>query len=151
MARRKKPAAEPLPTTWNAGDALWQRVERVLAEYDPPANYGPDRTDQRAAFDGVIYRLRTGVQWNQLPVCYGDDSSVHRTLQRRVRRGAMPRLWAELVEDCADLGGVGWQWQSADRARRARPGAGGSSRSEPDRPGEERHQAGRGTAPSGAC
>jgi putative transposase len=120
MARRKKsadePLPEPLPTIWNASDELWERVEKVLEEHDPPADYGPDRIDQRAAFDGVIYRLRSGVQWNRLPACYGDDSSVHRTFQRWVKRGVMHRLWAELVRDCAELGGVDWQWQSADCA-----------------------------------
>ena len=126
MARRKK-AAEPLPTIWNASDALWQRVSTILKELDPPANYGPDRIDQRAAFDGVIYRLRSGVQWNQLPECYGDDSSIHRTFQRWIKRGVLQRLWAELVKDCEELSGVDWHWQSADCAWE-RPGMGGLHR-----------------------
>jgi putative transposase len=115
MARKQK-AAEPLPTIWHASDELWRDVEQVLAEFDPAANYGPERIDQRAAFDGVIYRLRSGVQWNQLPECYGDDSSVHRTFQRWVKRGVLQQLWAVLVKDCEELGGVDWQWQSADCA-----------------------------------
>lgn len=115
MARtKKKPAA--LPTIWHAADELWQRVEKVLEEHDPPAVYGPDRIDQRAAFDGVIYRMRSGVQWNHLPNEYGDDSSVHRTFQRWVKRGVLARLWAVLIEECAELDGVDWQWQSADCA-----------------------------------
>ena len=117
MARRKNAAtAEPLPTIWHASDELWKRVEKVLEAHDPPAHYGPDRIDQRAAFDGIIYRLRTGVQWNYLPECYGDDSSVHRTFQRWVKRGVMQQLWSELLRDCEELGGVDWRWQSADCA-----------------------------------
>ena len=130
---RKKQAAEPLPTIWHASDELWTVVERVLAECDPPAKYGPDRVDQRAAFDGLIYRLRTGVQWNRLPATeYGDDSSVHRTFQRWVKRGVLARLWAELVKDCEELGGVDWQWQSADCALgKARLGGIKSERTQP--------------------
>ena len=78
MARKKK-AVEPLPTIWRVDDVLWAEVESVLAEYDPPAKFGPKRIDQRKALDGVIYRMRSGVQWNQLPAEFGDDSSVHRT------------------------------------------------------------------------
>jgi transposase len=115
MARRKK-EREPLPTIWHADDALWEKVEGVLEEHDPPAKYGPGRIDQRKAFDGVIYRLRGGVQWNRLPKEYGDDASVHRTFQRWVRRGVLKHLWAVLVEGCGELGGVDWQWQSADCA-----------------------------------
>lgn len=115
MARKQK-RAEPLPTIWHADDGLWEQVEQVLEEHDPPANYGPDRIDQRAAFDGVIFRMRSGCQWNRLPEEYGDDSSVHRTFQRWVKRGVLRRLWAVLVEGCQELGGVDWQWQSADCA-----------------------------------
>jgi len=142
MARKKK-ERPPLPTIWHAGDELWAEVEHVLAEYDPPANYGPDRVDQRAAFDGVIYRMRSGVQWNHLPAEYGDDSSVHRTFQRWVKRGVLARLWALLVKDCEELGGVDWQWQSADCALgKARHGG---IKWEPTRPTGPR------TAPSVAC
>ncbi len=84
MARKKK-GAEPLPTIWRVDDALWAEARQVLAKYDPPAKFGPDRIDQRKALDGVIYRMRSGVQWNQVPKEFGDDSSIHRTFQRWVK------------------------------------------------------------------
>ena len=142
MARKQK-AAEPMPTIWHASDELWSEVERVLAAFDPPANYGPDRIDQRAAFDGVIFRLRSGCQWNRLPEEYGDDSSVHRTFQRWIKRGVLQQLWAALLKDCEELGGVDWQWQYADCALgKARHGGIKSDRTQPT---------GRRTAPSAAC
>jgi putative transposase len=131
MARKKK-AAEPLATIWHADDALWGEVEAVLKELDPPAHYGPERIDQRKAFDGVIYRMRSGVQWNHLPTEYGDDASVHRTFQRWVRRGVLGRLWGTLVEGCEELRGVDWAWQSADCALgKARHGGIKSDRTRP--------------------
>ena len=142
MARRKK-EREPLPTIWHADDGLWSEVEKVLEEHDPPARFGPERVDQRKAFDGVIFRMRSGCQWNRLPAEYGDDSSVHRTFQRWVRRGVLQKLWAVLVRGCEELGGVDWQWQSADCALgKARHGG---TRSERTR------RTGRRMAPSGAC
>lgn len=116
MARRKKQRAEPLPTIWRVDDVLWAKVESVLEEHDPPAKYGPDRIDQRKALDGVIYRMRGGVQWNELPKEFGDDASVHRTFQRWVARDVIGRLWALLVAACAELDGVDWEWQSFDCA-----------------------------------
>ena len=142
MASRTK-AAEPLPTIWNVDDTLWAQAEQVLAELDPPARFGPDRIDQRKALDGVIYRMRSGVQWNQLPREFGDDASVHRTFQRWVSRGVIGKLWAVLVEGCEELGGVEWEWQSFDCAMgKARHGGIKSDRTQPT---------GRRTAPSGAC
>ncbi len=142
MARRKK-QAEPLPTIWRVDDVLWAKVEAVLAEFDPPARFGPDRIDQRGALDGVIYRMRSGVQWNQLPREFGDDASVHRTSQRWVERGVIGRLRALLLEACEELRGVEWRWQSFDCAMgKARHGGIKSDRTRPT---------GRRTAASGAC
>ena len=80
MARRKK-QAEPLPTIWRVDDELWAKAENVLEEFDPPARFGPDRIDQRKALDGVIYRMRSGVQWNHLPKEYGDDATAERAAE----------------------------------------------------------------------
>jgi len=117
MSRRKRETITPvLPTVWRIPDELWAKIEPILAECDPPKHVGRKRIDQRRALDGIIYRLRSGVQWNQLPKEFGDDSSVHRTFQRWVELGVFDRIWAALVEECAQLGGVNWEWQAADAA-----------------------------------
>lgn len=142
MARRKK-VVEPLATIWEVDDRLWEQAEQVLAELDPPAKFGPGRIDQRQALNGVIYRMRSGVQWNQLPAEFGDDSSVHRTFQRWVERGVIGRLWALLVKACEELAGVDWEWQSFDCAMgKARHGGIKLDRTQ---------LTGRRTAPSAAC
>ena len=112
MGRRKQ-ARKPLPPIWEASDELWALVEPILAEHDPPKQ-GPPRIDQRGAFDAIIFRLRSGCQWNRLPWEYPDDSSVHRTFQRWVKLGIFERLWAVVQEQCEDLGGCDWEWQAAD-------------------------------------
>jgi len=33
-----------------------------------------------------------------------------------VQKGVLKRIWATLVENCEELGGVDWRWQSADGA-----------------------------------
>jgi len=67
--------------------------------------------------DAVIFRLRTGCQWNRLPKEeFPDDSTVHRAFQRRVELGVLDRIWAALVEECEELGGVEWEWQAVDGA-----------------------------------
>jgi transposase len=115
MARQKKQVTV-LPTIWEVSDELWDIIQSILDELDPPADTGRPRTGQRAALNGIIYRMRSGVQWNQLPRRFGDDSSVHRTMQRWIVRGVFKLLWAVLLENCEELGAVDWQWQSADGA-----------------------------------
>ena len=115
MGRPKK-IRSPLPPIWTAPDELWAIAEPILAELDPPKPCGRKRVDQRAVFNAIIFRLRTGCQWNHLPTEYPDDSSVHRTFQRWVERGVFDRLWAVIQEACEDLGGCDWEWQAADTA-----------------------------------
>ena len=105
---------KPLPTIWNVPDPLWELIKKVLAVYDPPAKTGRKRADERLAFDGVIYRMRTGCQWNHLPAEFGDDSSVYRAFARWESKAIFDILWAILLTKCDELQGVDWQWQSAD-------------------------------------
>lgn len=145
MSRRRK-APKALPTIWRVPDDLWERIEPLLAELDAPQPIGRPRIDARAALDAILYRMRSGVQWNQLPAEFPDDSSVHRTFQRWRRLGVFDRVWAAVLCECEELGGVDWEWQAADTARfKAR--LGGPDWAQPHRPGQSRDQrlaAGRG-------
>lgn len=105
---------KPMPTLWVVPDPLWAIIQSVLDQYDPPKPMGRGRIDPRKAFDGILFRMRTGCQWNQLPKAFGDDSSIHRTFQRWEALGLFDILWAILLTHCEELGGVDWQWQSAD-------------------------------------
>ena len=107
---------EILDTIWEVSDHLWEQVWPVIVEIDPPKFTGRKRVDARQMLDGIIYRMRSGCQWNHLPKELGDDSTIHRTFQRWVELGVLQRVWAVLVEGCDELGGVDWEWQSADCA-----------------------------------
>ena len=107
---------KPLPTIWRVPDELWHNIQPILDQLDPPAKTGRPRIDPRAALDGMIYRMRTGCQWNQLPKEFPDDASVHRTMQRWIEREVFPAIWTFFVEVCDELGGVDFEWQAADGA-----------------------------------
>jgi putative transposase len=112
--KREAQAPEVLPTIWRVSDEMWAKIKALLDENDPPKRMGRKRVDARAVCDAVIYRLRSGVQWNHLPKEFPDDSSVHRTFQRWVRLGLFDLIWGVLVVDCDELGEVHWEWQAAD-------------------------------------
>ena len=76
MARRERDSTV-LPTIWHAPDDLWDKIKSILDEHDRRKHMGRKRIDQRGALDGIIFRMRSGCQWNQLPREYPDDSSVH--------------------------------------------------------------------------
>ena len=106
--------SETLPTIWELPDDLWERIEPVILEFDPPKAKGCKRVNQRKMLEGVIFRMRSSCQWNHLPKELGDDSTIHRTFQRWVEGGVLERIWAVLIEERRELDGVNWEWQSAD-------------------------------------
>jgi putative transposase len=110
-------SVKPLETIWEIDDEVWQRIEPILWE-DAPAKAsvhgGRPRIDWRCAVNGIIFRLRSGCQWNKLPIRFGDDSSVHRWFQRWCRNGVFQKVWAVLLEECDEFGAVDWRWQAAD-------------------------------------
>jgi transposase len=87
---------EKLGTIWRVSDDLWSKLKPILDEYDPSKQIGRKRIDARAAIDAIIFRLRSGCQWNQLPAEFPDDSSVHRTFQRWEQNGVLDYIWASL-------------------------------------------------------
>ena len=79
--------------------------------------------DARRTLDAIIFRLRSGCQWNQLPEGFPDDSSVHRTFQRWVRLGVFECIWSTLVDQLPSW--VGWTGSGKRRMPCwARPGWG---------------------------
>ena len=122
----------PLPTLWEVPDSLWERIEPILRRLDPPKPRGRPRIDPRAALDAILFRLRSGCQWNHLPDSFPDDSSVHRTFVRWSDRKVFEAIWADLIEACEDLDGVDWEWQAADgamgKARKGGPRSGRTPR-----------------------
>jgi putative transposase len=112
--RKVRPDWNELATIWTISDELWDVIAPILAEGDPPKRTGRPRVDARRTLDAILFRMRSGCQWNQLPERFPDDSSVHRTFQRWVRLGLFECIGGALVQACEELGGVAWEWQAAD-------------------------------------
>jgi putative transposase len=113
---KRKSDKPPVPTIWEIPDEGWPMIQTILDAQYPAKPKGHRRVDLRRVLNGIIFRLRTGCQWNRLPEAFGDDSTVHRHFQHWCQRGIFARLWAVLVEACQELHGVDWQWQAADTA-----------------------------------
>ena len=95
----------PLENIWEIPDGLWEQIEPVLLTADPPKATGRKRVDQRRMLNGVVYKMRSGCQWNLLPKELGDDSTIHRAYQRWMRSGVFAQIWA-MVEESHGLGGA---------------------------------------------
>ena len=140
MKRRTKLKLKPLPTIWEVPDDLWDRILPILRDFWPSKATGRKHTDWRRALNGIIFRMRSGCQWDQLPHQFGPKSTVHDWFQRWCAGGVMQRVWETLVAECEELGGVQWDWQAADgQLGKARFG-GKKGGQKPHGSREKRHQ-----------
>jgi transposase len=75
-------------------DSQWTALAALLP---PPARCGRPRADDRRTLNGILWVLRTGARWADLPARYGAASTCHRRLQQWHQRGVWERLWRALL------------------------------------------------------
>lgn len=129
---------------WRCSDELWAFVEPLLPVHQnrDPLGRGRPRRSDRDAFDGILFVLRTGCQWNALnatSIC--SSSTAHRRFQEWSETGVFLRLWQSGLEVYDELKGLKWDWQSMDGAMTKAPLGGGKNRAQPYGSSQIRHQA----------
>jgi putative transposase len=125
---------EPLGTIWEIPDELWRRIEPILAEFWPKKPTGRRVAQWREMLNAILFRMRSGCQWERLPERSGPKSTVHDWFQRWVEGGIFEKIWTVLVRECDEIGGAQRQWQSADAMLgKARSGGGKTGRNPTDR------------------
>jgi putative transposase len=75
----------------------WQRVSDLL-----PGKAGdPGRTgaDNRLFVNAVLWVLRSGARWEDLPERYGKNKSVHKRFTRWATAGVWEKVFASLTAD----------------------------------------------------
>jgi transposase len=79
-------------------DGLWERIAPLLPPPKPRRHRYPGRRpiDDRTALAGIVFVLKTGITWNQLPTNLVSCSGV--TCWRRLRDWTEAGVWPALHE-----------------------------------------------------
>lgn len=75
----------------------WRKIEGFLP--GRPGYVGVTAKDNRTFVNGVLWVLRSGAQWKDLPSGYGNWKSVHKRFTRWARAGIWERIFQELLAD----------------------------------------------------
>ena len=87
-------------------DASWARIEPLMPSSD--GRRGRPFRDHREVIEGIIYRLRTGIAWRDLPASFGPWQTVWKRHKRFSTDGTWDRIHARLVAEADAKGEVDW-------------------------------------------
>jgi putative transposase len=94
---------------WEVSADLWKRMHPLIPPAPLHTKGGRRRMEDRKAFEGIVYVLRTGFQWNSLPREIGASSTVHDRFQEWERAGFFKALWQAGFCEYDDLVGIQWE------------------------------------------
>lgn len=108
-------------------DALWARIEPILPVVERRYRYpGRKRIPDRRALTGILFVLKTGIPWEDLPQEMGCGSGM--TCWRRLAEwneaGVWKRLHRVLLDELHEAGQIDWSRAAVDSSHvRAKGGA----------------------------
>jgi transposase/quinol monooxygenase YgiN len=101
VIRRRERTALAIALT----DAQWAEIEPLLPA---PATTGRPRAQDRRTLEGVLYVLRNGCRWHDLPPAYGDPVTCWRRFVRWEASGVWEAVWAALLRTMDPLARQTW-------------------------------------------
>jgi transposase len=78
-------------------DAQWRKLEPLLPK--PTTNRGRPPKPHRVVIEGMLWILRTGAPWRDLPSAYGPWTSVYTRFSRWTKAGALSLLFEALARE----------------------------------------------------
>ncbi len=106
-------------------DAQWERLRPLLPPQRPAT--GRPAKDHRTVVNAILWRLRTGVPWRDLPERYGPWQTVYSRFRRWQQAGVWERVLAALQADGDVAGALDWTLHFVDgttvRAHQSAAGA----------------------------
>ena len=87
-------------------DEQWRVIEPLL----PPvkAGRGRPRTDNRKCINGILYVLKTGIAWADLPAEYGSPATCWRRFDEWTEAGVWDQIWRRLLSTLDQAGKIEW-------------------------------------------
>jgi putative transposase len=82
---------------YELSEAQWSRIAPLLpGKVGDPGRSG---SDNRLFVNGVLWVLRSGAHWRDLPERYGKHKTLHKRFSRWAKAGVWEKVFASLIKD----------------------------------------------------
>jgi transposase len=85
-------------------DRLWARVRPLLPAHPASPKGGRPRADDRACFEAVVYVLRNGLRWRDLPAKFPSPATCWRRHAEWSGDGVWEDVWRAVLDELAEAG-----------------------------------------------
>nr|WP_256226727.1 IS5 family transposase [Streptomyces sp. PAN_FS17] len=115
-------------------DQEWELLDPLI----PRASTGRPRVSDRQVINGMVYKIRTGISWRDLPERYGPWQTVYTRFRRYALDGVFTRALQQIQARADAAGDIDWLVQIDSTIVRVHQHAattgrkGGDSQDEPD-------------------
>jgi transposase len=95
-------------------DDQWFLIEDLFP-WEPPTRLGGrPPIPPRAVLEGLLWMLRNGGPWKDLPEYFPSEATCRRRLREWTESGILIEVWSRLVELSDELGCIDWEQLIAD-------------------------------------
>jgi transposase len=140
------PGSEVLMAKPLVSDELWERVEPLLPPPKPRRFLFPGRKplDFRKVLTGILFVLKTGIDWEDLPaeLGWGCGKTCKKYLRAWQKAGVWDRLHALLLAELQEADALDWSRAAADSTQARALGGGddtGPNPTDRGKPGTKHH------------
>lgn len=95
-------------------DEQWARIEPHLPKYKPSRKGGRPPAPDREVFEGILWVLRSGARWKDLPAEYPSPSTCWRRLRDWEEQDVWLNLWRAFLAELDERGRLTWEETFAD-------------------------------------
>jgi transposase len=90
---------------YELSDAEWDALSRYLPS---TLTGGRPREDDRRVMNGIVWKIRSGAPWRDVPARYGSWKSIYTRFRRWALDGTFTRMLAGAQADADAAGDIDW-------------------------------------------
>jgi transposase len=90
-------------------DAQWEKIEALLPKRRVDGQRGRKPAENRDCFEGILWVLRSGARWKDLPGGYPSPSTCWRRLRDWEEAGVWLKIWRTFLAELDERGRLNWE------------------------------------------